>query len=61
LPVDALLAWQDSNGAFQADFGQGRFDDAIATLQAIPAVAGKPYPLSKQSAEMQNEIVCLTQ
>lgn len=61
LPVDALLAWQDSNGAFQADFGQGRFDDAIATLQAIPAVAGKPYPLPKQSAEMQNEVVCLTQ
>lgn len=39
-PVDALLAWQSETGAFQADFGSGRFDDFFTTVQAIPAVAG---------------------
>lgn len=43
-PLDALLSWQNSTGAFQADFGQGRFDDFFATAQVVPAVLGKPYP-----------------
>lgn len=38
-PLAALLAWQSETGAFQADFGSGRFDDFFTTVQAIPAVA----------------------
>ncbi len=38
-PADALLAWQSESGAFQADFGDGRFDDFFSTVQAIPALA----------------------
>ncbi len=43
---DLLLAWQSSSGAFQADFGSGPFDDFFTTLQAIPALTGRPYPLN---------------
>lgn len=39
-PLDVLLSYQSESGAFQADFGQGRFDDFYSTVQAIPAVAG---------------------
>ena len=38
-PADALLGWQSESGAFQADFGDGRFDDFFSTVQAIPALA----------------------
>jgi hypothetical protein len=38
-PVEALLAWQSESGAFQADFGQGRFDDFFATVQSLPALS----------------------
>ena len=44
-PLSALLNWQNSTGAFQADFGQGPFDDFFSTVQAIPAANGKPLPL----------------
>lgn len=44
-PLDMLLAYQSESGAFQADFGQGPFDDFYATVQAIPALAGRPFPL----------------
>ena len=44
-PLTALLNWKNSTGAFQADFGQGPFDDFFSTAQAIPAAAGKPLPL----------------
>ncbi len=44
-PLDMLLAYQSPSGAFQADFGQGPFDDFYATVQAIPALAGRPFPL----------------
>lgn len=44
-PLSALLAWQGPEGAFQADFGDGRFDNQYATVQSIPAVAGKALPL----------------
>jgi hypothetical protein len=40
-PLDALLAWQGESGAFQADFGDGPFDDFYSTVQAIPAAAGR--------------------
>jgi iron complex transport system substrate-binding protein len=43
-PLTALLLWQNTNGAYQADFGQGRFDNFFATAQSIPASVGKPYP-----------------
>ncbi|MCB8989801.1 MAG: hypothetical protein H6664_06340 [Ardenticatenaceae bacterium] len=42
--MDALLTWQGESGAFQADFGDGRFDDFFTTVQAIPALTGRPYP-----------------
>ena len=57
-PVNALLGWQNSNGAFQADFGEGRFDDVFATLQSIPALAGKWYPLLQNQTESPYEIQC---
>ena len=43
-PLDALLAWQGESGAFQADFGDGPFDDFYSTVQAIPAAAGRVLP-----------------
>ncbi len=39
-PLDVLLGYQGDSGAFQADFGQGPFDDFYSTVQAIPAVSG---------------------
>jgi hypothetical protein len=44
-PLTALLNWQNSTGAFQADFGEGPFDDFFTTVQSIPATVGKAYPL----------------
>lgn len=44
-PLTALLKWQSSTGAFQNDFGDGPFDDFFTTVQAVPAVMGKAYPL----------------
>lgn len=38
-PIEALLAWQSESGAFQADFGDGRFDDFFTTAQVLPAVS----------------------
>jgi len=43
-PMDVLLSWQGSSGAFQADFGQGPFDDFFATVQSIPALTGHSLP-----------------
>jgi hypothetical protein len=50
-PLSALLNWQNRSGAFQADFGQGPFDDFFSTVQAIPAVNGKPLPLPAWDSE----------
>lgn len=44
-PLNALLSWQSDTGAFQADFGFGRFDDFFTTVQAIPGATGKSYPM----------------
>lgn len=49
-PLTALLSWQSETGAFQADFGSGRFDDFFTTVQAIPAVAG--LTIETEPAEM---------
>jgi hypothetical protein len=38
-PLAELLSWQGESGAFQADFGDGRFDDFFSTVQTIPALA----------------------
>ncbi len=40
----ALLSWQSETGAFQADFGSGRFDDFFSTVQALPALAAANRP-----------------
>ncbi len=58
-PLAALLAWQNETGAFQADFGQGRFDDFFATVQAIPAATGKPLPLPARLEAAQQAVACL--
>ncbi|MFN2137267.1 MAG: prenyltransferase/squalene oxidase repeat-containing protein [Candidatus Promineifilaceae bacterium] len=60
-PLDALMAWQAPNGAFQADYGQGRFDDLYTTVQGIPAVAGRPYPLPSRSEAVRAGIMCLAE
>ncbi|HET6445610.1 MAG TPA: prenyltransferase/squalene oxidase repeat-containing protein [candidate division Zixibacteria bacterium] len=38
-PLSALLHWQGDSGAFQADFGDGPFDDFFSTIQSLPALA----------------------
>jgi hypothetical protein len=38
-PLTALLSFQSASGAFQADFGDGPFDDFYATVQTLPALA----------------------
>lgn len=45
-PRQALLTYRSESGAFQADFGQGPFDDFFTTIQSIPAAAGCTLPLS---------------
>jgi hypothetical protein len=44
-PLDVLLDAQSESGAFHADFGDGPFDDFFTTIQAIPALAGQPFPV----------------
>ncbi len=44
-PLLALLSFQSDTGAFQMDVGQGPVDDIYATVQAVPAVVAKPFPL----------------
>lgn len=58
-PLQALLAWQSPAGAFQADFGSGRFDDFFATVQAIPAAAGRAFPLRGRYQAAQQAVACL--
>lgn len=58
-PLESLLAFQGSSGAFQADFGQGPFDDFFATVQALPAAAGRPLPLPSRSESSRRALTCL--
>lgn len=58
-PLSALLSYQNTTGAFQSDFGFGPFDDFFATTQAIPAAAGKPYPLPARFEAARQAIACL--
>ncbi|MFQ5398674.1 MAG: hypothetical protein ACE5E7_03655 [Anaerolineae bacterium] len=57
--LSALLSWQGESGAFQADFGDGRFDDFFSTVQALPAVAGKPLPIRGRYEAARRAVSCL--
>ncbi len=48
-PLAVLLAFQSESGAFQSDFGQGPLDDFYATVQALPALSGQPFPLASRA------------
>ncbi|MCB9422457.1 MAG: hypothetical protein H6667_21825 [Ardenticatenaceae bacterium] len=58
-PLQALLLAQGESGAFQANFGDGPFDDFFTSVQAIPAVAGKAFPLHGRYEAMQQGLNCL--
>jgi squalene cyclase len=53
-PLNALLAWQSSSGAFQADFGSGRADDFFSTVQAIPALIAAAHTSAAPAAAPAN-------
>ncbi|MDX1416801.1 MAG: hypothetical protein R3293_21545, partial [Candidatus Promineifilaceae bacterium] len=58
-PMTVLLSWQSDSGAFQADFGQGLEDNYFATVQSIPAVTGKPFPLPGRYEAARAAVACL--
>jgi hypothetical protein len=58
-PLEALAGWQAASGAFQADFGQGRFDDFFATVQSLPALSGKAFPLPAYGEAARLALSCL--
>ena len=58
-PLQALFGWQSENGAFQADFGEGPFDDFFTTVQALPAAAGHAYPLPSRYEAALAAVACL--
>lgn len=58
-PLSALLGYQNNTGAFQSDFGSGPFDDFYATVQSIPGVTGKAYPLPARYEAARQAISCL--
>ncbi len=58
-PLALLLAGQSESGAFQADFGQGPFDDFFTSVQVLPAVAGQSYPLTARHEAVLAGLLCL--
>lgn len=58
-PLNALLSWQGESGAFQADYGDGRFDDFFSTVQALPAAAGRALPLAGRYQAALRAVDCL--
>ncbi|MCB8944073.1 MAG: hypothetical protein H6658_09990 [Ardenticatenaceae bacterium] len=58
-PLDALLGWRSGTGAFQADYGFGRFDDFYTTVQAIPGATGKAYPVIGRYEAARRGLDCL--
>ncbi|MCA9978460.1 MAG: hypothetical protein KC413_22020, partial [Anaerolineales bacterium] len=58
-PLNALLLAQGESGAFQANFGDGPFDDFFTTVQTIPAVAGEAFPLNGRYQSAQQAVSCL--
>ncbi len=62
-PLSALLEIQSNAGAFQVDYsdGQGLRADFYSTVQAIPAVIGKPYPWPSRYQAAKQGLSCLAQ
>lgn len=58
-PLQALLNWRAENGAFQADFGDGPADDFFTTVQALPALSGRPLPLPARHEAVRQALACL--
>lgn len=58
-PLAALLAWQSESGALQADFGEGPADDFFTTVQALPALTGRSYPLPARQEAARQAVACL--
>ncbi len=58
-PLSALLNFQNTTGAFQSDWGSGPFDDFFATVQAVPAAAGKAYPLPARYEAARRAVSCM--
>ncbi len=58
-PLEYLLRNQSESGAFQADFGSGPFDDFYATVQVLPALAGRSWPLPSRTVAAQEALSCL--
>ena len=58
-PLVALYRWQNSNGAYQVDYGTGRFDDFFATVQALPAANGRFLPLASRAEAVRLALGCL--
>lgn len=58
-PLETLLSWQGESGGFQADFGNGPADDFFTTVQVMPALAGKPYPLPGRFEAARQAVTCL--
>lgn len=58
-PLDYLLSSQSTTGAFQTDFGSGPSDDFFATVQALPALAGRGWPLPDRVLAVQAALSCL--
>ncbi|MBP7999819.1 MAG: terpene cyclase/mutase family protein [Chloroflexi bacterium] len=58
-PLAYLLQNQAENGAYQTDLGNGLVEDFYATVQALPALAGKSWPLASRVTAMQQAISCL--
>jgi hypothetical protein len=54
-----LLAFQSETGAFQADFGDGPFDDFYSTVQALPAAAGRSFLINGRFISAVNGADCL--
>jgi hypothetical protein len=46
----ALLAWQQPAAPLPPTLAMGRFDDFFTTLQALPALTLRPYPLTGDRA-----------
>lgn len=58
-PLQALLSYQGTSGAFQSDFGQGKFDDFTATWQGVLGLAGRPLPLPAYGEAIRRGLSCL--
>lgn len=58
-PLDALFRYQGPTGAFQSDFGAGPFDDFFATVQAVPGITGRPFPLPARFESARLGLDCL--